>query len=111
MFTLTPPPDATGFSSGRLRMLLMTLLADDLPEEKCESDKEGRDMSMWACEDIWPKEPTAPEALGVERMSLGAVESLLSGNEAIEVRLLSADDWGRTMSVGSEGVANCLSSR
>lgn len=72
---------------------------------------EGRDISMWACEaDICPKEPTAPKALGVERMSLGAVESLLSGNEAIEVRLLLVADWGSTMSVGSDGVANCLSS-
>ena len=43
----------------------------------------------------------------MERMSPGAVESLLSGNEAIEVRLLLVGE----MSVGSEGVANCLSSR
>lgn len=92
-------------------MLLTTLFVEDLPDEKWESDNEGLDMSMWDCADIWPKEPMAPEALGVERISLGAVESLLSGKDAIDVRLLFVDDAGRTMSAGSEGEANCLSSR
>ena len=66
---------------------------------------------MCDCADICPNEPTAPEALGVERILLDAVESLLSGKEAIDVRLLLVDDAGRTMSVGSEGEASCLSSR
>lgn len=92
-------------------MLLMALFAEDLPDERCESDNEGRDISMCDCADICPYEPIAPEALCVERMSLGAVESLLSGIEAMEVRLLLADDAGRMISVGSEGEANCLSSR
>lgn len=92
-------------------MLLIALFAEDRPDEKCESDNEGRDMSICDCADIWPNEPTAPEARGVERMSLGAVESLLSGKEAMEVRLLLVEDAGRTMSAGSEGVANCLSRR
>jgi hypothetical protein len=34
MLTVTPPPEATGFSSGSDLMLLMTLLADDLPDER-----------------------------------------------------------------------------
>lgn len=46
MLTLIPPPDATGFSSGSLVILLTTLFAEDLPDEKCESVKEGLDMSM-----------------------------------------------------------------
>ena len=92
-------------------MLLIALFADDLPDEKCDSDNEGRDMSMCDWADICPNEPTAPEALGVERMSLGAVESLLSGIEAIDVRLLVVEEMGRTTSVGSEGDADCLSSR
>lgn len=111
MLTLTPPPDATGFSSGNFVTLLTMLFAEDLPDEECESDSEGRDMSICDCADICPNEPIAPEALGVERMSLGAVESLLSGKEAMDVRLLLADDVGITMSVGSEGEANCLSSK
>lgn len=111
MLTLTPPPDATGFSSGGLVILLTALLAEDLPEERCESDNEGLDISICDCADIWPKEPTAPEALGVERISLGAVESLLSGIDVIDERLLFVDDAGRTMSAGSNGEANCLSSK
>lgn len=90
-------------------MLLTALFAEDRADEKCDSDNEGRDMSMCDCADIWPNEPIAPEALGVERMSLGAVESLLSGKEAMEVRLLLVEDAGKTISAGSEGVANCLS--
>jgi hypothetical protein len=46
MLTLTPPPDATGFSSGNFVMLLIALFAEDLPDEKCDSDNEGRDMSI-----------------------------------------------------------------
>ena len=94
MLTLTPPPEATGFSSGNDLMLLMTLLADDRPEEKCESDREGLAAS-------WPKAPTAPEFLADARISLGVQECLLSGNEATELRLLLGVDCGTTTSAGS----------
>lgn len=47
----------------------------------------------------------------MDRISLGDVESLLSGKDTIEARLLFVDDGCSTMSAGSGWEANCLSSR
>jgi hypothetical protein len=94
MLTLTPPPEATGFSSGSDLMLLMTLLADDLPDESWESDREGLAASC-------PKAPTAPGFRADARISLGVQDWRLSGKEATEARLLLAVDCGTTTSAGS----------
>tara|TARA_R110002003_G_scaffold388_13_gene19390 strand:- start:23361 stop:23804 length:444 start_codon:yes stop_codon:yes gene_type:complete len=95
IFTLTPPPEATGLSSGSGFTLLIILFADVRPEDQCESESVGRGIPD-ACIAL-----TAPiEFLGLERISLFTGD-IPSGNEATELRLLLVDDRGVGMSVVS----------
>jgi hypothetical protein len=95
MFTLTPPPDATGFSSGRDLTLLIMLFADVLPEDQCDSVSDGRGI-LGATNAF-----TAPtEFLGLD-LILSLPTDALSGKEATELRLLLEAEDGVGMSVAS----------
>jgi hypothetical protein len=95
ILTLTPPPDATGLSSGRDLTLLIMLLADARPDDQCDSVSDGRG-TPGATSAL-----TAPvEFLGLDLISLFA-GGTRSGNEATEFRLLLVADWGVGISVVS----------
>ncbi len=102
MFTLTPPPEAMGFSSGTAFTLLIMLFADDLPDDQFESVSEGRNAPAAL---VTP--PALIELFGAALISPG-LHVRLSGIEVTELRLLFADR-GDTMSVGSGLGAKCVS--
>lgn len=103
MLTLTPPPDATGFSSGTDFILLIMLLAEALPEDQCDSVSDGRDPPGATDAPMAPK-----EFRGLDRISLLTGE-IRSGKEATELRLLLAADVGVGMSVVSGPGVKCVS--
>lgn len=105
MFTLTPPPEATGFSSGRVFTLLIMLFAEFRPDDHVESEMDGLLPLK-----VLVMALTAPAGfLGVDLISVVA----RSGKDVTELRVLLAlllvDDLGRTISVGSGLEAKWLS--
>jgi hypothetical protein len=101
--TLTPPPEATGFSSGTLFTLEIMLFADARPEDQCDSATDG--LGMPAAANVPPIAPTAP-------LPEFLVSDLISGTEATELRLLLVvlvDDRGVVMSVVSGLEEKCVS--
>lgn len=104
MLTLIPLPEAKGFSSGIDLTLLITLFADDLADERCDSTSAGRGPFMDASEP-----PT--EFLGLDRISPVAHDHLLlSGGDVSEPRRLLKEERGVGESVVLlRGDAKCVS--
>lgn len=100
MFTLMPPPEATGFSSATDFTLLIMLLADARPEDQCDSAIGG--LGTPEAVIVPPIAPTAPPAEFLVSNLISSTPE--SGKEATELRLLMVvlvDDQGVDISVVS----------
>lgn len=91
--TCTPPPEATGFSSGIVLILLTMLFPDDL-DDQCDSTIDGRTAGSGPPNAFNAPAPRAPvEFLGLDLISASAHDHL-SKADAIESRLLLVEERG-----------------